>query len=139
MNQLPTWLQQHLENIGAANTDGVSRGARLTRCADCSRRVLTGLDYEPCGGVVVCDPHEIDTNGELVALALGLRTYTLTRATTGSGKAAWNLDPRTQWSIAAGQRTPLVAQHRCGVAVPATAHPRIPPTARRATTDQPDF
>jgi hypothetical protein len=139
MTALPTWLLEHLNDIGALNADGVSRRARHTACHTCGHRVLRGLDFEPCGAMVECDAHEIDTNGELLALALGLRTYTLTRAATSTGKPGWNLDPRNQWAIAAGQRTPLVAQHRCGIAIPATAHPRLPARVRTAQTDEPVF
>lgn len=138
---LPERLTAHLVAIGQHNPDGVSRSARLTRCADCGRPVLAGLDGDIAAWAVKCDPHEIDTRGELVALALNLRTYTLTRATNSSGKATWNLDPRDQWAIRAGQRTALVAQHRCGIAIPAATQSRLPAWVNRrtATTDRPPF
>jgi hypothetical protein len=139
---LPERLIAHLIATGRHNPDGVHRGARLTHCADCGRPILSGLDGDIAGWAVKCDPHEIDTRGELVALALNLRTFMLTRATNSSGKSIWNLDPRTQWSIAAGQRTAIVAQHRCGIAVPTAAVSHLPIWVTRAattTTDQPPF
>lgn len=126
MPRLPEWLIAHLQATGRHNADGVTRSARLTRCPKCSRAVLSGLDSDTAGFPVMCDPHEIDTNGELVALALNLRTYTLTRAMTSSGKSAWNLDPREACGIRAGQRTALVAQHRCGIAIPPAAVSHLP-------------
>lgn len=141
MNHLPGWLVANLIATGQHNPDGVSRGARLTRCTDCGRPVLAGLDGDTAAWAVKCDPHEIDTRGELIALALNLRTFTLTRATNSSGKAAWNLDPRDRWAIRNGQRTALVAQHRCGIAVPPATESRLPAwlNRRTTTTDQPPF
>ena len=138
---LPEHLVAHLIATGRHNPDGISRGARLTRCPDCGRPVLTGLDDDTAAFPATCDPHEIDTRGELVALALNLHTFTLTRATNSSGKSTWNLDPRDQWSIRAGQRTALVAQHRCGIAIPATTESQLPAWLHRRTapTDQPPF
>lgn len=139
-NGLPAWLQAHLEAVGVANKDGVARGARLTRCSQCGRAVLSGLDGDVAGFPAVCDPTEIDTHGELVALALNLRTYTLTRATKSNGKSTWNLDPRDQWGIRAGQRTALVAQHRCGIAIPPAAVSRLPAWLNpRPIDDTPPF
>lgn len=141
MSHLPGWLLATLVATGRHNPDGVSRGARLTRCPDCGRPVLSGLNGDVAGYLAICDPHEIDTRGELVALALNLRTFTLTRATNSSGKATWNLDPRDQWAIRAGQRTALVAQHRCGIAIPPAAESHLPAWLNRKTTntDQPPF
>lgn len=141
MPGLPEWLVAHLTATGRYNADGVARSARLTRCPKCARVVLSGLDGDIAGFPVVCDPTEIDTNGELLALVLNLHTYTLTRAMTSSGKSTWNLDPREPCGIRAGQRTALVAQHRCGIAIPPTAVSRLPAwMSRRAPdTDTPPF
>ena len=132
MTGLPAWLLAHLEATGRHNTDGIARAARYQRCVDCRRAVLTGLDADRAALPAECDPTEIDTRGELVALALGLRTYTLTRATNSSGKTAWNLDRRDQWQIRAGQRTAIVAQHRCGIAIPPAARSHLPAWMSRA-------
>lgn len=141
MPGLPGWLVAHLTATGRHNADGIARGARLTRCPECGRGVLAGLDGDIAGFPVMCDPHEIDTYGELVALALNLRTFMLTRAMKSNGKSTWNLDPRDPWSIRAGQRTALVAQHRCGIAVPPTAVSRLPAwlNHRPPDTDIPPF
>lgn len=126
MTRLPDWLVAHLADTGRGNPDGISRAARLSRCDQCRRPVLAGLDGDLAAGAVSCDPNEIDTTGELLALALNLRTYTLTRATTSSGKATWNIDRRYPEAIRAGQRTALVAEHRCGIAIPPARQSRIP-------------
>lgn len=141
MSHLPGWLIANLIATGRHNPDGISRGARLTRCSDCGRPVLAGLDDDIAAWAVKCDPHEIDTRGELVALALNLRTFMLTRSTNSSGKATWNLDPRDRWAIRAGQRTAIVAQHRCGISIPSATESRLPTWLNRhiATTDQPPF
>lgn len=142
MSGLPGWLVAHLIATGHHNADGISRAARLTRCANCGRGVLLGLNGDRAGYPAKCDPHEIDTRGELVALALGLRTYMLTRSVNSAGKGIWNLDPRNPWAIRAGQRTALVAQHRCGIAIPPATESHLPAwldRAARPAPDQPPF
>lgn len=135
MPPLPAWLVAHLEDTGALT----GRAARHTRCTSCRRPVLSGIDGDRCGALAICDPTEIDANGELVAFALGLRTYTLTRARTSAGRAVWNLDPRHPWAIAAGITRPVVAQHRCGVAIPPAPRSLIPTWMTPQTTDHPNF
>lgn len=139
MTGLPEWLIAHLDTTGRRNADGIGRSASLTRCRGCGRRVLAGLDGDLAAGAVMCDPHEIDVRGELLALALNLRTYMLSRATTSAGKATWNLDPRNQWAIAAGQRTALVAAHRCGIAIPPAATTWLPTLTYSPTPEHPNF
>lgn len=139
MTGLPGWLVAHLDATGRSNPDGVGRGARLGRCRRCTRQVLRGLDGDLAAFPAECDPHEIDTNGELLALALGLRTYMLTRSMTSSRKLGWNLDPRTQWGIRAGQRTALVVEHRCGIAIPAAARSWLPRQASLPTPSDVPF
>lgn len=119
---LPDWLVAHLSEVGQANPDGIRRAARYSRCGRCGRWVLRGLDGDVAAMPIVADPHEIDRHGEMVAILLGLRTFMLTRGKSGKG-SAWNLDARDEWEIAAGQRTPLVAEHRCGIAVPPATRP----------------
>lgn len=135
------WLIAHLQAIGAHNPDGVSRAARPTRCPDCRRHVLRGLDDDRCAGVAVVDPHDIDHLGEFLALRIGLHTYSLRRGTNSTGKAQWNIDPRYPAEIRAGQEYPVLAQHRCGMAIPPAATSRLtpPPTRPAITDDQPPF
>jgi len=123
---LPDWLLADLMARGVIHADGATRVARLQRCDGCGRPVLRGLDADVAALLVVCDTTEIDTRGELVALALGLRTYTITRSISGSGKSGWNLNPRYPEAIRRGQRHALVAAHRCGIAIPPAAVSRVP-------------
>lgn len=116
----------------ARTSNASGRAATPTPCPDCGRTVLRGLDGDRAALVAECDPEEIDTIGELVALALGLRTYTLTRSPITAAVSGWVVDPRYPAAIASGQRKPIVAQHRCGIAIPPAAHKRLP-----AFTDQP--
>lgn len=117
MSGLPEWLVASLSARGLHDADGIRRSARLARCDECHRPVLAGLDDDVAAMPVQCEPHEIDLQGETLALLLGLRTYTLTRRIQARG-LGWNLDLRDRWAIAKGQRTPLLAQHRCDVAMP---------------------
>lgn len=109
----------------ARSGNASSRAAKPALCRACGRLVLRGLDGDRCALLVECDPHEIDTTGELLALMLNLRTYTLTRSPITSAATGWALDPRYPTAIRRGQRTALVAQHRCGIAIPPTTHKRI--------------
>lgn len=131
---MPQWLESMLRAKGQYNEDGISRAAKIGRCPKCSITVLCGLDGDRAAFPVTCDPYEIDTRGEMVAILLGLRTFMLTRSSRSSG-IAWNLDPRDEWGIAAGQRTPLVAEHRCGIAVPPAARPFNQSISRSSISD----
>lgn len=130
------WLITHLIQTGAHNPDGVSRLLRLRGCADCGAAVLEGLDDDRCALAVTTDTHDIDTNGECLALALGLYTYTIKRS-ANSTRTGWSLNPRYPTTIAAGVRGSVVAQHRCGIAVPPAA--RQPATPTQIHTDQIPF
>jgi hypothetical protein len=124
---LPDWLAAALQDAGQLDAPGTgTRRARLGRCPACRAQVLRGLDGERAAGLAVVNAEEIDTSGEFLALMLGLRTYTLTRGRSSTGAASWNLDPREPCGIRAGQRTALVAEHRCGVAIPPARESRIP-------------
>lgn len=129
------WLIAHLVQTGAHNPDGIGRLLRLRRCGSCGADVLQGLDDDRCALVATTDPHDIDTNGEAVALILGLQTYSIMRA-ANSNRIGWSLNPRYPANVAAGVRGPVVAQHRCGIAVPPATRP---PAAVRHRTDQPPF
>jgi hypothetical protein len=134
MNTLPEWLLAKLQDEGKTTSDGIGRAARYRRCEECQRWVLRGLDDDRAALVAVCDPTELDALGELFALALNLRTYTLTRGAASKGMA-WNLNPRDQWQIAAGTPAPLVAQHRCGVALPRTTKSLLPTIHHSSNAD----
>jgi hypothetical protein len=117
---LPEWL---VAKLRAENPDGVTRGARLGTCERCRRPVLRGLDDDRCAMAVEADPFEVDRFGEYLALARGLRTFHLARRFNSAGAARWEIDPRTQWSIAVERkRYPVIPQHRCGVILPAIAN-----------------
>lgn len=136
MDGLPEWLIANLTARGLHDPDGVRRAARLSRCSECGQRVLAGLDGDVAAMPVECEPHEIDLQGETLALLLGLRTYTLTRRIRAKG-LAWNLDLRDRWAIARGRRTALLAQHRCDVAMPPAVKPFLPRGNQSATPDGP--
>lgn len=139
MSGLPEWLIASLSERGLHDADGVRRHARMTHCDECHRPVLAGLDDDVAAMPVQCEPHEIDLHGETLALLLGLRTYTLTRRIRSKG-LGWNLDLRDRWAITKGQRTALLAQHRCDVAMP-PAKKKFLPRAQQVVTanDQPPF
>ena len=138
MNGLPEWLVASLSARGLHDAEGVRRAARLTRCDECRRPVLAGLDGDLAAMPVQCEPHEIDVQGETLALILGLRTYTLTRKIRAKG-LGWNLDLRDRWAIESGQRTALLAQHRCDVAIPPTQRPFLSRSGGPITGDHPPF
>lgn len=131
---LPDWLLRRLED---ENPDGATRGARLERCDDCGTRTLRGLDADACAVTAICTPILLDHLGEYLALAHGLRTYSLARRFSASGRPRWEIDPRTQWHIEKyDRRYPIIPAHRCGVALPAavgTPFKRLAPPAKHDT------
>lgn len=131
MNGMPEWLVAHLTAIGRYDTDGVRRGARLLRCSQCRRQVLTGLDGDRCAMAVMCEPYEIDEKGEALALMLGLQTYTLTQ-TNGAKGVVWNIDWRPSCALGKQRWHALLTEHRCEMAVPPTQHPLL---AQRGPVD----
>lgn len=138
---LPDWLIANLQALGRFNSDGIKRSAKMGTCPDCGRPILRGLDGDRAAMVAICDPYEIDLNGELIALALGLRTYSLTRTQSGSS-AAWNLDVRLPTVCAQdNQRNAIVAAHRCGIAIPPTRRSFLPAhlNAGGVRVDRPPF
>lgn len=122
MTGIPTWLVSMLSAKGLYNEDGISRAAKLGKCPDCRAAVMHGLDGDRAAAAVMTTPYEIDRVGEVIAILLGLHTFTLTQ-TAGPKRMVWNIDPRNPWAIAAGQRTPLVAEHRCGALIPPAVQP----------------
>lgn len=117
---IPTWLQRHLEATGRWNSDGVARRVSGGHCLDCRAQVIRGLDSDPAGLPVTCDPQPLDQLGEALALVAGRSTYGLTRTAD-----RWQLDQRSRWRIAGGRRALVLAAHRCG-APPLPAEPPEP-------------
>lgn len=139
MSGLPDWLRQQLIDSGHIDPRGYTRTARYGTCDRCGRGVLRGLDDDRCAWHVTADPHEIDPAGEMLAFALGLRTFTLRKYNSGKG-SGWSLDPRYPAAIEKGMTTPVVAQHRCGISIPPAATALLPARVHRpARPDQPDF
>ena len=134
-------LLRHLAAIGALNPDGVGRAARLSRCDDCGRRVLTGLDDERAGMAVDVDLHDLDAVGEWVAIQIGVATFNLRPGYSNKGRRIVTLDARYRWDMAAPMKYAVLAQHRCGMEIPPAAQQRPWPLVRTATTadDGPPF
>lgn len=112
MTRLPAWLQRHLETIGAANTDGVARKARATRCRRCGAPILAGLDADICGWPARVDPAPLTAQGEAAAILTGRTTYRL-----NGTHSHIEIDRREDFNI---RGTPpsdeciVVAEHACG-------------------------
>jgi hypothetical protein len=107
---IATWLQEHLENCGRWDTDGVSRAARARRCRSCRQYVLTGLDADRCALPVAVDPDALSARGEAIAILAGKSTYSLRWLSN-----RLELDRRNRWEIAgASRRLDVLAGHLCG-------------------------
>ncbi|MCW2767626.1 MAG: hypothetical protein JWO11_3585 [Nocardioides sp.] len=133
---IPAWLQAHLENIGQANPDGVSRAARATRCRQCRAHILTALDGDVAAMPTRVTNQEIDEMGEFLAISLGIPTYTLRRAGHATKGAVWHIDGRNQSEIKGPRRYAVMAQHQCGVHLPPAVRPVLPDAApTRAPAD----
>lgn len=120
---IPAWLQRHLEATGQANPDGIARQVRTRACRRCGQTILAGLDADRGALAAEADPTPIDTLGEALALATGRATYD---AVTAGGRL--ELDRRGQARVEAPRKYPVLAEHRCGVPLPAD---HDPPTPRR--------
>lgn len=134
---LPPWLQRHLQNTGAWNTDGISRTARAHPCKHCHRLTLTGLDADRAAAPAHIDPTPLTPLGETLALAGNLHTYTLhwtgEHLEIDGPRDATNI---THHPAGTDPRTDVVAQHTCTP----THLPSKPSTHTRpgaATTDGP--
>lgn len=109
---IPAWLNRHLEAIGQANPDGITRTARARRCPRCKAVLLTGLDAPRCAFAVRVDPHPLDAAGELASLLVGRPTYRATAVGTN-----YELDHRAWWNVRNSPPSDAVvvlAAHRCG-------------------------
>jgi hypothetical protein len=90
----PRWLAVHLETIGQADTDGHTLRPRAGRCRRCHAPVIRALDGPVAAMPVTCDPQPLNAYGELWAIQLGRRTYSL--QLEGGGL---RLHPRTAGNI----------------------------------------
>jgi hypothetical protein len=142
MSTIPTWLQQHLEAIGAWNADGVTRRATARRCRSCRAPTLAGLDHHAAALPVRCDPTPLNALGELQALMAGHSTYRL----------AWlidhyELDYRSHFDIRAhpagtDKQSEVIREHKCGAAIPASyiGSDMTPPASTKGiNNDSPPF
>jgi hypothetical protein len=129
---IPAWLQHHLENTGRWNTDGISRAVHAARCR-CGARVLRGLDAEMCALPAVVDPAPLDPAGEMQALITGRATYRLRHINT-----RWEIDRRSPFDISAQPAgiVDVIAEHECGVQIPANGPPITNPAPRIARSDE---
>jgi hypothetical protein len=139
---MPPWLKRHLEAIGAANTDGISRQARARICPGCRRPVMAGLDSNIGGFPTRCDPEPLNPLGELDTLMADRHTFELRWIGGGYRIDYRNADhmqarPAGQWT--GGD---VLAEHRCRhpPAGDHTTDSRIPdPTTPGASNDPPPF
>lgn len=118
---IPAWLNRHLEAIGQANTDGISRTAKARRCPRCKTVILAGLDAPRCAFAVRVDPHPLDANAELASLLIGRPTY---RATAVGPN--YELDHRAWWNLRHSPPSDdvlVLAAHRCGQPLSAAPMP----------------
>jgi hypothetical protein len=124
---LPTWLRQHLVDVGKLDTDGISRRVKARTCRHCHTPILTGLDASLAAMPARTQPHPVSPLGEALALAAGAPTYDLIPAAH-----RYELEYRDDGRIAAARRWPVVAAHRCWVQWPEDPHPPMPPRYARA-------
>lgn len=136
---IEAWLQTHLETIGRANTDGISRRARTTFCRTCGQPTIRGLDDDKAALPATCDPQPLGPAAEALALITGCRSYEL--AWRGDH---YELDHRDRYRITgkpAGTGIHAVAEHKCGQPLPAIDPPPDIPTRTFAeeAPDEPPF
>ena len=135
------WLVRHLETTGAMAPGGIMRGARVQRCRKCGAPTFQGLDADVMAATAITDLAPLDALGEVVALTGGLETYSL-RFLGGR----YELDYRDVEEIRAyppgTANIDVVAQHRCGVRIPAGRLTELAarrPKAPRLEFDEPPF
>ena len=106
----------------------MSRAAKPSRCPDCGRATLRGLDGDRCALDVVVEPDPVPGHrGELACVVLGRPTYEL--------DMHGRLHRRTPAAVVHGPvRTALVA-HDCGQPPP----PPLPFTPTAPELDIPPF
>jgi hypothetical protein len=104
---MDSWLIKHLQDIGAWNSDGVSRRLRPSKCQSCHAGVLTALDDDVCGLVRRFDPRALTAMGEAAYLLVDQPTYQVTI----DGRP----NQRGAIAIKRGDNAPVIAEHLCGM------------------------
>jgi hypothetical protein len=122
---VPAWL--------ARRQGDAHRAAALRLCPACQTPTLVGLDADIAAFAARADVLPIDELGETVALLSGRPTYDL--VTNGGRK---ELARREEWNIGGDRRYPVLAAHKCGVALDAHAVP-VKQTRRKAISNVPQF
>ena len=132
---MPAWLQRHLENTGCWDTDGISRAVHAAYC-HCGARVLRGLDAETCALPAAADPGPLDPAGEMQALITGRATFRLRHI-----NARWEMDRRSPFDITAqpAGTVDVIAEHKCGVQIPANGPPITNPRPVKAAIEMEDI
>lgn len=122
-------IQRILFRSGRITAGGISRKAHAATCTECDGPLIVGLDGDRLAFTARADPWPIDVHGEVAALLLGRRTWSLTWAGT-----RYELDPRTAIEISATSpdRVEVLAEHRCGQRIPPRAAARRPSRFARA-------
>lgn len=122
--------QLAIEATGAVTPERVSRALSRHICRHCGLPILRGLDADLLAFDVAVDPEPVDTLGEAIAVATGRRTYDAVRSA-----ARRELEIRRAAHIARPRRYDVLAEHRCGQRLPATAGT----TSTPEMTDDPPF
>lgn len=117
----PTWMLPRIH----ANQRKAS--AVTCRCGD---PIVTGLDDDQCAMSAAADPYFLTWGGELAAVLEGRRTYTVL------GKA---LLRRDHYSRLRPSPFPVLAEHRCGHALPAAWRTPLAPPISQEVSDVPPF
>lgn len=116
----------HYVAVGAMTGGGLSRRAKVRKCAKCRAWTFQGLESDWCAWGAITDLRPLDAMGELVALLGGLRTYSLIYA-----GGHYEINSRGELAIAArppGSRVneDIVAAHKCGVDIAGTIASNLP-------------
>jgi hypothetical protein len=112
------WLIRHLEETGAMAPGGIGRGARVRNCKNCGAPTFQGLDADMMAATAITDLAPLDAFGELVALTGGLATYSL-RFEGGRYELDYRYIEEIRGSPPGTSHIDVVAEHRCGVRIPA--------------------
>jgi len=123
--KIPAWLGRRIGDN--------HRAASLRLCPSCKAPTLVGLDADTTAFTARADVLPIDELGETIALLSGRPTYDL--VTNGGRK---ELARREEWNIGGDRRYPVLAAHKCGVALDAHAAP-VKHVKRKAISHVPQF
>lgn len=122
---IPAWL--------ARRQGDNHRAAALRLCPTCQAPTLVGLDADITAFTARADLLPIDELGETIALLSGRPTFDL--MTNGGRK---ELARREEWNISGTRRYPVLAAHKCGVALDAYAAP-VSIRKRKAISHVPQY